>query len=64
MDALALIPEHARSDPYWNGSLSMALVLTLNGDAQAGKRTLNEFLASPLPSRELREMLKEEMKRG
>ena len=68
MNALSLIPEHARSDPFWVGSLSMAIACAVretdHKHAQRNlKRTLDDFLHSPLPSEELRGMLQEELKK-
>ncbi len=62
MDALALIPEHAKSDPFWVGGLSMALALTLKGDKHIGKHTLDEFMRAPV-SVNLRAQLREELKK-
>lgn len=63
----ALIPEQAHSDPFWVGSLSMAAAIALKSEQtearQILKRTLDDFLRSPLPSTELRQMLREELKK-
>jgi hypothetical protein len=70
MNALDFISEPARSDPYWVGSLSASAAaaysaLKRNDPATARhqlKHTLDDFLRSPLPSEELRSMLREEMR--
>lgn len=58
----------AQSEWYWIGSLSMAAALALREPDLSGvrrvlKRTLDEFLASPAASTELRTMLREEMRK-
>lgn len=67
MDALKLVPESARSDHYWVGSLSMSVALALKAEQPEArrilKRVLDDFLRSPLPSSELRSILRQEMKR-
>jgi hypothetical protein len=63
MNVLTLIPEAAKSDPFWVGSLSMSIALALKEQdpKQAQRqlrRTLDEFLRSPVCSAELAEYLR------
>lgn len=48
---------------YFLGRLSMAVALQVKGGAHEGREALEEFLASPVPTPELRDMLRKEMKR-
>ena len=61
MDALVLIPDQTRSDPYWVGSLSMTIALALKASERERKallkRTLDEFLKTRPRTDELRSML-------
>lgn len=56
---------NGHTDAYWNGSLSMTIALALKADEKEGKRilkrTLTEFLDHPLPSEELKQLLRKEL---
>lgn len=53
-----------QASPFWHlGRLSMAVALQVRAGATEGKEALEEFLASPVPTEELRGMLREEMKK-
>ena len=66
MDAFKLIPEAARSDAYWTGSLSTTIAIAAqyldHRDHRGAKKLLRsqlaEFIASPVPSEELRVILR------
>ena len=64
MDALRLIKhEHAHTDGYWMGALSMRIAISAQtlGKHEVGhelRETLAQFIASPVPSEELRGMLR------
>lgn len=63
-----MISAEQHTDGYWLGSLSMAAALALQAYDQKEanhilRRTLREFLDSPIPRDELRGMLREEMNR-
>ena len=50
--------------PYYHlGRLSMALALQVSAGAREGKEALEEFLESPVPTEELKQMLREELKK-
>lgn len=54
----------AQASPwYFLGRLSMAVALQVRAGATEGKEALEEFLASPVPTEELRGMLRKEMKK-
>ena len=55
----ALLPH---SDAYWCGRLAMAVAVAQRAP-QAAREALEEFVRSPLPTPELRDMLREEMKK-
>jgi len=69
VNALDLIPQEAtQTAPFWVGSLSMAIACAVREpDHKHAKRVLrhalDDFLRSPLPSEELRGLLREELKR-
>lgn len=54
---------NAQTESFWIGSLSMALVLTLNGDKWIGRETLKDFLKSQTVDARLQAMLREELKK-
>lgn len=67
MDAFSLLPsEMARTDAYWVGRMSATLGIAAesidNSNPKGARRELRsvlaEFIASPVPSEELREMLR------
>jgi hypothetical protein len=66
MDALKLIPEMTRSDPYWVGTFAATIGIAAQaidqGMPKEARRMLREaladFIASPLPSEELRVTLR------
>ena len=61
-----MIPAHAQaveSPWYFLGRLSMAVALQVKAGAEDGREALEEFLASPVPTPELRDMLRKEMKK-
>lgn len=54
----------AQTSPwYFLGRLSMAVALQVKAGASEGREALEEFLASPIPTEELRGMLQKELKR-
>ena len=69
MDVLTLVPEEMeRSDPYWVGVLSMSIALAIPKIEKPAyvredlRRALEDFLRSPVPSAELKDSLRREMK--
>lgn len=63
---MSVYPEPLRmehTDGFWIGRLSMTAALAAARGDKPSKEVVQEFLRSPLPSSELREMLREEMKR-
>ena len=48
---------------YFLGRLSMAVALQVKAGATDGREALEEFMASPVPTEELKQMLAKEMKR-
>ena len=49
---------------YYLGRLSMAIACAIKAkDANVGREALDEFFASPIPTAELKAMLREELKR-
>lgn len=48
---------------YFLGRLSMAVALQVKGGAQEGREALEEFLASPVPTDELRTMIRKELRK-
>jgi hypothetical protein len=56
---------HLEASPfYFLGRLSMAVSCAIKAkDANAGREALDEFMASPIPTPELKAMLREELKR-
>ena len=60
-----MISSHAlatESPWYFLGRLRMAVALQVKAGATDGREALEEFLASPVPTPELRDMLRKEMK--
>lgn len=62
-----MISVDGHTDAYWNGYTTMMMALALKAPDQKEttrilRRTLSEFLDSPLPSEELKQMLREEMR--
>lgn len=53
------------ASPYYHlGRLSMAVACAIRAkDANTGREALEEFIASPVPTPELRDMLREELKK-
>lgn len=58
-----MTPAIEQTDGFWIGRLSMAAALAAKRGDEPSKEVVQEFLRSPLPSSELRAMLKEELKR-
>lgn len=47
---------------FWLGRLSMAVALQVRAGASEGREALEEFLASSLPTPELRDMIRKELR--
>jgi hypothetical protein len=63
VNALELAPrEMTQTDGYWLGRLSMVLACEMPS-SKVAREALYEFLRSPVPTPELKRMLREEMTR-
>ena len=62
---VALVRESVNPEPhYWLGRLSWALAHSItHRDRYVGEEALREFMRSPVPTPELKELLREELKK-